>query len=728
MDTLYKYDVYFECPDLDNEKRKRIETYFQVRRKSGGGECGPLEVFKGNVYRIAFKVQQGESQKTCPIIYRVGGHHYISSYVLGVKCESKRPRFNVSSERRCSRRDRVPVSIPGHWGSYRGQRDEHPLLALQHRCQHQLVSHPEMDQTSPRLASKETTSARQVAMVLAIHHQWSSKGDLLHHLKESSSARKHDKADIVGHLQGKPEETQLPTVKLEESETGSLDKFKNRMMDIPSSRNEETQYGALSDQPLIQHWDLRKKDMGPAARVQEGKTGQHYLLPGGLCVLVRHGDITKEHADALVNAANENLNHNGGVAAALSRAGGSKVQQESTALVREHGPFATGKVVMTTGGNLQCKRLIHIVGPVQGRVNGFERPLLERSVGAALKLADDCQYQSIVMPCISSGIFQVPISVCAEAIVTAVEHFERENHYLKTITLIDNRKEVVRALQAACDRIFSSAITQHWHQHHLTRKDMGPTAREGGNTSPGASAPGPWPNSGANPVNIQVENMEGLIENQEVDAIVSPMKDHDPRSTGLGKRLSKLIGRKLDDAFLRREKQWKLPVEVNVEGLPELLCRKVFFVNLLPWDEQDSKAAVQALPPQQTLVVHSNPAPRANCNYFSTGPGLLKCKLILHSNCVTDSQKIRDFLRHMLKMCETNHHSSISFPALGTGTPGINHSVACNAMLDGVEAAVKSKTPDFLTLVRIVVMHSNVYKDFKYDLSFRQKPMEDKSL
>ena len=75
--------------------------------------------------------------------------------------------FNISSERWCSRQDGVPISVPGHWGSYRGQRDEHPLLALQHLYQHQLVPHPRMDQTSPRLASKETSSARQVAMVLA---------------------------------------------------------------------------------------------------------------------------------------------------------------------------------------------------------------------------------------------------------------------------------------------------------------------------------------------------------------------------------------------------------------------------------------------------------------------------------------------------------------------------------------------------------------------------------
>lgn len=71
------------------------------------------------------------------------------------------------------------------------------------------------------------------------------------------------------------------------------------------------------------------------------------------------------------------------------------------------------------------------------------------------------------------------------------------------------------------------------------------------------------------------------------------MKDHDPRSTRLGKKLSEIIGNKLDTVLRMVEKS---PfVEVDVESLPRLNCRKVIFVNLLPWDEQHSEPAVQVI-------------------------------------------------------------------------------------------------------------------------------------
>ena len=82
----------------------------------------------------------------------------------------------------------------------------------------------------------------------------------------------------------------------------------------------------------------------------------------------------------------------------------------------------------------------------------------------------------------------------------------------------------------------------------------------------------------------------------QVDVIVSPMKDHDPRSTSLGKMLSEIIGRDMiATAFPKKKKQWQLPVEVDVNGLKKLYCRKVFFVNLLPWDPQQHQAAVRVL-------------------------------------------------------------------------------------------------------------------------------------
>uniref|UniRef100_A0A674A450 Macro domain-containing protein n=1 Tax=Salmo trutta TaxID=8032 RepID=A0A674A450_SALTR len=158
---------------------------------------------------------------------------------------------------------------------------------------------------------------------------------------------------------------------------------------------------------------------------------------GGLQVVVCQGDITKEWADALVNSANQDLDHAGGVAAALSQAGGPEVQRASIDLVRQIGRVPTGTVVETTGGKLPCMMLLHAVGPVGGGVGGNERPLLEKTVKAALVLAETLELQTLAMPCISSGIFSVPLKVCSEAIVSAVKDFGREQRILTKVTLID---------------------------------------------------------------------------------------------------------------------------------------------------------------------------------------------------------------------------------------------------------------------------------------------------
>uniref|UniRef100_A0A665VI28 Poly [ADP-ribose] polymerase n=1 Tax=Echeneis naucrates TaxID=173247 RepID=A0A665VI28_ECHNA len=122
-----------------------------------------------------------------------------------------------------------------------------------------------------------------------------------------------------------------------------------------------------------------------------------YILSDGLQVLVRQGDITKLEADALVNAANEDLDHCGGVALALSKAGGPEIQRESKALVEHIGKIPTGDVVVTTGGNLLCKKLLHAVGPTAGRADGRERLLLEKAVDTALNLSDTMEFRSVAI-------------------------------------------------------------------------------------------------------------------------------------------------------------------------------------------------------------------------------------------------------------------------------------------------------------------------------------------
>ncbi|KAM9335327.1 uncharacterized protein ABDE67_020293 [Symphorus nematophorus] len=309
-----------------------------------------------------------------------------------------------------------------------------------------------------------------------------------------------------------------------------------------------------------------------------------YSLCDGLQVLVCQGDITKQHADALVNAANEDLDHCGGVAAALSEAGGPEVQRESDTLVKYIGKIPTGEVVVTTGGNLNCKKLLHAVGPVGGNADGRERILLGKAVHSVLNLSEIMGFQSIAMPCISSGVFGVPVDVCSEAIVTAIKEFGSQGgRSLSRIILIDNGEEVVRDMHKACDRLLKGT-------ENSTPSDLGfPMDASAPDTAArGATA-------GAPGDGICLEIIQGTIETQQVDALVSPMVGHDPLSTRVGNILSNMVGPQLSAGF-RKEAGGDMPGDaVLVEGFTGLPSNAVFFLNLIPWDDDEDGAAIQVL-------------------------------------------------------------------------------------------------------------------------------------
>lgn len=135
------------------------------------------------------------------------------------------------------------------------------------------------------------------------------------------------------------------------------------------------------------------------------------------------GDITEEDVDAIVNAANGQLEHGGGVAAAIASAAGSALREESRARVREHGPVSTGDAAVTTAGDLPHRGVIHAVGPRQGE--GDEEEKLTAAVASALDRADENGWTSLALPAISAGIFGVPYHVCARSYVAGVKrHLE----------------------------------------------------------------------------------------------------------------------------------------------------------------------------------------------------------------------------------------------------------------------------------------------------------------
>ncbi|XP_013883779.1 poly [ADP-ribose] polymerase 14 [Austrofundulus limnaeus] len=371
-----------------------------------------------------------------------------------------------------------------------------------------------------------------------------------------------------------------------------------------------------------------------------------YSLQHGLQVIVCEGDITKQSTDALVNAANEDLDHIGGVAAALSKAGGPQVQKESKEIVKQTGKIPTGDVVVTTGGNLKCKKLLHAVGPVGGNNGGRERILLEKTVKNVLDLAELMEFKSVAMPCISSGVFGVPIRVCSDAIVTAIKQFgSQSGRSLSKIMLIDNRAEVVRVMQEACDRIFQEKGTRTSPQDVRFHLNEGPTR--------GATA------EAAGDI-VQVEIVQGNIETQQVDVIVSPMASLNPVSTKIGQALASVVGPLLTAKFHEDTGGVALPGEtVVLDSLPGLKCKTVIFLNLDRWDNNQDGRPIQEL---------------------------------------------KKGIRKILASCEINNFTSVAFPVLGTGALlQFPHKIASSVLLEEVRAFEHNRTIKTPFLVRIVV-------------------------
>jgi len=144
---------------------------------------------------------------------------------------------------------------------------------------------------------------------------------------------------------------------------------------------------------------------------------RHQTTAGQVICLVQ-GDITQEDADAIVNAANGQLAHGGGVAGAIVRRGGRSIQDESDQWVRQHGNVPTGGAAITGAGQLPARYVIHAVGPVWG--SGDEEAKLASAVRSALALAAQHGLLSLSLPAISAGIFGFPRALCARVIMATV--------------------------------------------------------------------------------------------------------------------------------------------------------------------------------------------------------------------------------------------------------------------------------------------------------------------
>lgn len=169
------------------------------------------------------------------------------------------------------------------------------------------------------------------------------------------------------------------------------------------------------------------------------------------------GDITHQHVDAIVNAANAGLVGGGGVDGAIHLAGGPSIMEECDRIRAEHGGCPTGHAVATTAGNLPAKAVIHTVGPRWRGGRHGEPRLLASAYRSSLELAASMGLRTVAFPSLSTGAYGYPIQKAAEVAIEAIQEvlaerpgdFDEVKMVLFSKTDLDVYEKTRRRLAAA---------------------------------------------------------------------------------------------------------------------------------------------------------------------------------------------------------------------------------------------------------------------------------------
>ena len=180
-------------------------------------------------------------------------------------------------------------------------------------------------------------------------------------------------------------------------------------------------------------------------------------LHQNLTFQLTQGDITLEDLDAIVNAANSQLQHGAGVAGAILRRGGAQIQIESDDWVKEHGPMTHEAPAYTHAGELPCRYIIHAVGPVWG--SGDEETKLGAAVRGCLDLAEKLKLKSLAIPAISTGIYGFPKALAASVIINTIQDYSLTNttSCIELIRLVIFDIETLTAFMETWDKIFPTS-------------------------------------------------------------------------------------------------------------------------------------------------------------------------------------------------------------------------------------------------------------------------------
>jgi O-acetyl-ADP-ribose deacetylase (regulator of RNase III) len=170
---------------------------------------------------------------------------------------------------------------------------------------------------------------------------------------------------------------------------------------------------------------------------------------GNARIVLLQGDITKQDTDAIVNAANSTLMGGGGVDGAIHRAGGPAILAECKQIIAKIGRCATGQAVITSGGELRARYVIHTVGPVYGGGQRGEPELLANAYKNCCRLAVENGLKTIAFPSISTGAYRYPIEKASPIALQTIGALLKDRGGLDEVRFVlfsDNDLKVYRQI------------------------------------------------------------------------------------------------------------------------------------------------------------------------------------------------------------------------------------------------------------------------------------------
>ncbi|XP_073490630.1 protein mono-ADP-ribosyltransferase PARP14-like [Aquarana catesbeiana] len=361
-------------------------------------------------------------------------------------------------------------------------------------------------------------------------------------------------------------------------------------------------------------------------------------LPNGMTLSVYKDDLCRHNVDVIVNVANEDLKHIGGLAKAILDAAGHKLQDDCDQIIRKDGKLLTGNSVITDAGKLPCKQIIHTIAP-RWDANSRSRceQLLRKAITTSLQLASEKSLSSIAIPAVSSGVFGFPLKLCVENIVEAIRDYVEtpgQQSTLQRIHLVDMNDEIVNIFSEVTKEKFGNQTSA------VPSTAMTPQLVTRVTQSPPAPVNRGNDNTVMTKEGLKIKLLQKNIEDCSTDVIVNSVVGADLNlnrgavSKALLSRAGSNMQQLLNDASLGTQ---AAPGSVFSTDGCNLNCQEVLHVVTPHWDRQGTSETI-----------------------------------------------LRTNIKNCLALVEQNQRKSISFPAIGTGNLGFPKDLVAFVMFDEI--------------------------------------------